>query len=488
MADDRDGVEALEVVDETRRNNRMMLKEVCEDMKDSKQEMKNVHSTKFASLLKRYENVAKGLVDPNTNELMAGATCVRQLTDAVKGQAQTLSDVSTRLSLQDLSTSVTNRFGNDEAIGGLNWANLGNEARQLFNSTPSFNTLVGPLNKEERQRNITVRRHRENTADVINATSENIENNESDGNDEATNARVTHLLKHIESHENQEFDLLKTLVDPVNPVQSLENFFDFSYLHKEKKVKHKFDEETGTLKACAAKPKELDEAPKSQMVLSFNMQDLARLAQLVHPEAHITGADSVANSSQVSHPLHREDPLYDAHDAQEQVRILAERTAQQKAQKKAAGGTILSDTTSVSAHNVHSSQTKTRSRTHSSSFVEQNPRTTSECNVLDGMLPNGSCSSRYNSVQSSLTARQLFAARLASTPKTSSPTNPLFSPIPGKRVLDLEELKKTDPLTQGSMKRRADDATPSLPRTTTPLVTMTDPRGQEDMQLEANPA
>lgn len=45
-------------------------------------------------------------------------------------------------------------------------------------------------------------------------------------------------------------------------------------------------------------------------------------------------------------------------------------------------------------------------------------------------------------------------------------------------MLDLEEMKETDPLTQGSVKRRADDATPSLPRTT----------GQEDMQLEANPA
>eukprot|EP01032_Pedospumella_encystans_P009504 gene9504-11180_t len=456
MADDREGNEALEVVDETRRNNRMMLKEVSEDMKDSKQEMKNVHSTKFASLLKRYENVAKGLVDPNTNELMAGATCVRQLTDAVKGQAQTLSDVSARLSWQDLSTSVTTRFGNDEANSGLNWGKLGNEARQLFNSTSSFTTLVGPMNKEERQRNITVRRHRENTADVINATSENIENNESDGNDEATNARVAHLLKHIESHENQEFDLLKTLVDPVNPVQSLENFFDYSYLHKEKEVKHKFEEETGTLKACAAKPKELDEAPKSQMVLSFSMQDLTRLAQLVHPETHTAGEDS----SQVPHPLHREDPLYDTHDAQEQVRILAERTAQQKAQKK-------SGTASVATHNVHSSQTKARSRTHSSSFVEQNARTISEYNELDGMLPNGSCSSHYNSVHS---------------PSATSTS------LTGKRVLNLEELKKTDPLTQGSVKRRADDATPSLPRTATPAATITDPRGQEDLQLEANPA
>ncbi len=89
-----------------------------------------------------------------------------------------------------------------------------------------------PIHKEERVRNIAVRRQRENLTGVINATSEKIVNNEEDGNDEATNARVATLLKHLEAYDGQEFDLLKTLVDPINPVQSVENFFDYSYLHK----------------------------------------------------------------------------------------------------------------------------------------------------------------------------------------------------------------------------------------------------------------
>lgn len=217
---------------ETRRNNRKKFKEVCEDMTDNKQELKNARSGNFASLLKGYEYVMNGLVDPNTRELIAGASCLRQLTGAVKDQAQSLCDVSARFSWQDLTTSITNRFGNGGANVGLNWEKLGSEARFLFNSTPSFTTMVGPIHKEERVRKIAVRRQRENTAGVVNVTSENVENDENDGNDEATNARVANLLKHLESYRTEEFDLLKTLVDPMNPVQSVENFFDYSYLHK----------------------------------------------------------------------------------------------------------------------------------------------------------------------------------------------------------------------------------------------------------------
>ena len=217
---------------DARRSNRLTWKEISEDMAENRQEMKKVRSSKFANMLRRYENTARSLVDPNTRELIAGATCLRQLTGAVKDQAQTLADVSARFSWQDLSTSTSNRFSNRGARGGLDWGKLGNEARQLFNATPSFTTMVGPIHKEERVRKIAVRRQRENLTGVVNATSEKVENNEEDGNDEATNARVATLLKHLEAYEGQEFDLLKTLVDPINPVQSVENFFDYSYLHK----------------------------------------------------------------------------------------------------------------------------------------------------------------------------------------------------------------------------------------------------------------
>lgn len=217
---------------EVARNNRRKLKEVHEDMVDNKQQMKNVHSSKFGNMLRKYEDIGKSMQNAKTRELISDAGCLIQLTGALKGQAQTLCDVSARFNWQDLSASISNRFRNEGANNGLNWEKLGCEARLVFNCAPSFTTMVGPIHKEERIRKIAVRRQRENTAGVVNATSEVIENNEEDGNDEATNARVAILMQHLESYAGREFDLLRTLVDPVNPVQSVENFFDYSYLHK----------------------------------------------------------------------------------------------------------------------------------------------------------------------------------------------------------------------------------------------------------------
>eukprot|EP01032_Pedospumella_encystans_P009503 gene9503-11179_t len=455
MADNREETDVVGDKD-ARRSNRLTWKEISEDMAENRQEMKKVRSSKFANMLRRYENTARSLVDPNTRELIAGATCLRQLTVAVKDQAQTLADVSARFSWQDLSTSTSNRF---------------------------------------------IRRHRENLTGVVNATSEKVENNEEDGNDEATNARVATLLKHLEAYEGQEFDLLKTLVDPINPVQSVENFFDYSYLHKEKKVKHAFNEETGTLTACIADPGELDEAPKTQMVLSFSIGDLKRMAELLYPEVHKSTSNSnnsKSNSSRLSHPLHREDPLYEAQDAQEQVRLLAKRSTPQKAQqaqqaqtqkaqKNASKNTstatsstnheagemsrpqvqpsrqptrAVSSTAQNSVNNntskigasvdatqqaqsssssrrasvEHSVASSVRPTDHTHVNIQhdrQSSKNVSENGALDRMLPSGSCSSRYASTLSSGASSTDAKGTSPATPAKPSVSTPGTSGTPG---------------------------------------------------------
>ena len=63
------------------------------------------------------------------------------------------------------------------------------------------------------------------------------------------------------------------------------------------------------------------------------------MAELLYPEVHgstsnnSNNSNSRSNSSRLSHPLHREDPLYEAQDAQEQVRLLAKRTTPQQTQQ-----------------------------------------------------------------------------------------------------------------------------------------------------------
>ena len=127
------------------------------------------------------------------------------------------------------------------------------------------------------------------------------------------------------------------------------------------------------------------------------------LSKILYPEDCRVKSNSVG----VSHPLHREDPLYDAHDAQEQVRILAERTAQQKALKNASNlpptttnlrspkAISSRDVCAAGAHNLQTLQSRV-AQSHSHLNVGQRSRRSSVYSP-NQIMPNGSSSSRYGS-------------------------------------------------------------------------------------------
>lgn len=215
---------------EERRVIRKNLRNAYEDMQEHKRQMADLHSTKIEESMRNLN--AAGEHASKTRELQLHASCLKEVTAALKAQATSLCDMSGRFNWQDLSAKARGQFRNAPGVDGFNWEKFGCEARVMFNCISSFNTMAGPIYKEERVRKLTVRRQREDNSSVENVTGQVIENHEEDGNDEATNARVANLLQYLESLQGEQFDLLKTLVDPSNPVQSVENFFDYSYLHK----------------------------------------------------------------------------------------------------------------------------------------------------------------------------------------------------------------------------------------------------------------
>jgi hypothetical protein len=217
-----------EAEDDIRRAKRKELKDQLDVISAQKSELRTVGSECLTEHLKLFGEVIDGVERPR--ELYLGSVAVSSFSAATLGQWNSLGDKSTRFNWQDLANTVKTKFANGGAAG-VNWEKLGGESRMLFNCVASFNTMVGPIHKEEKLRKLAVRRQREDIAAVKVATGEVIENHEEDGNDEATNARVTRLYQHLDSYQGP-FDLLKVLVDPVNPVQSVENFFDFAYLHK----------------------------------------------------------------------------------------------------------------------------------------------------------------------------------------------------------------------------------------------------------------
>ena len=210
-----------------RRQMRKRYKETIEDIQDNKKQMRDPNSNVFNTFYEKFREVSANA--EKTRELQYDSTIVKELSLAVKAQAAALCDMSTRFSWQDLMNNIKNKFSNSDHT--LNWEKLGMESRMIFNTVPSFDTMVGPIHKQEKFRKVSVRRQRDNS-NITAVTGQIIENHEEDENDEATNARVKKLMDHLESFEGGQYDLLRTLIDPSNPVQSVENFFDYSYLHK----------------------------------------------------------------------------------------------------------------------------------------------------------------------------------------------------------------------------------------------------------------
>lgn len=213
---------------EQRRGTRKQIKDAFEHIQENKQGMLDLHSDKFRNMYAEFQEASKDAV--HTRELQYDASCIKELSCAVKGQAESLCDLSGRFRFEDIVTEMKRLFGNENKIG-IDWLSFGKQAKVIFTSAPEMNTMVGSMQKEERVRKVATRKAKSQEIEAGNATAQEIINTEEDGNDEATNARVSRLFKHIEG-ENGEFDLLRLLINPADPVQSVENFFDYAYLHK----------------------------------------------------------------------------------------------------------------------------------------------------------------------------------------------------------------------------------------------------------------
>mmetsp|Transcript_39969 Transcript_39969/g.40763 ORF Transcript_39969/g.40763 Transcript_39969/m.40763 type:complete len:158 (+) Transcript_39969:136-609(+) len=123
--------------------------------------------------------------------------------------------------------------------------------------------------------------------------------------------------------------IMDTLVDHEDRVQTIENFFDLSFLIKDKHVINTINSDGMPMtlpvnnereESILEKERGIISGSKKQMVLSLSMQQLAELSEFM--------------SGSPPCPLHREDSLYTAADAREQADILANRAEEENKRKK----------------------------------------------------------------------------------------------------------------------------------------------------------
>jgi hypothetical protein len=252
------------------------------------------------------------------------STILNAQSRVLRKMAANLEDNSRRYDFNSFSAALTDKF-KDRQSDLFDWTKLGMDCGALFMSAPAMTVMLGPIGKPEKLRKIAERkgpkqRHEEVRPEELTQTAED--------DDEATNERIQTQRDHIQhlcypefkpKKKNElppanticnKFDLLYNLLDPADAVQTVENLFDFAFLIKEKKVTQKIDENGMPISLLI--PDGLHNADRKQMVLTMGMKDLKKLSKLV-------ASKSVADGLNSACPLHRNDLLYAAKNAHEQV-------------------------------------------------------------------------------------------------------------------------------------------------------------------------
>lgn len=320
----------------------------------------------------------------HTREQILDARNFSELVHANKLQASNLTNLSRRYDFDSFVVGLKHLFTNQETEL-FDWCALGTNVGALMFPVPACVTMVGPMRQEVKTRKAYLHKGKEvyeeeKPEEVIQGKGmgggggSGGGTNGEDGEevDEATNSRVRCTFEEISKRVNEVepmADLLKILVDHNDPVQTVENFFDYSFLVKEKRVLERIEKDGlpkttnlqhvlqelkistsngGRRKGSDGKEvvEEQGCKPRQQLVLSMSMKEIKELMRLVHGNSdndndNSDNSNGNSNGNGRGHasqsstcPLHRNDDLYKCQNAREQADLLEKRAEENKKRQR----------------------------------------------------------------------------------------------------------------------------------------------------------
>jgi len=343
-----------------------------------------------------FENVV------HTREQLQDAEVLKALSKKVSINSTKLSQNQAKYDFVSFVDGLTSKFNEptvQQQSKRLNWAALGRNVMPLFLATPCYRGFASHIDKEiiqkEARRASRVREDLGPEAKPMEVR-QTLEN-EAELN-EASSSRIQKLHEVVQ--DIHECDLLSLLVDSRDPVQSVENFFDYAFLIKDKKVAiEPTDGSSAAPQTCSVdiddvgvgdgeEEEDSSAVVKKQHVLSLGIKDLKRIGQMLEllndneasqaSSSQRSGSQnksqsqrtpqvtpspsSQGDSSQLFNPIRRFDPLYEIGTAGEQAQFIE--TNKQKKMKH--NGKSVATTPAAAAASAAASSSSSSSSNSSS--------------------------------------------------------------------------------------------------------------------------
>jgi hypothetical protein len=224
---DSDEEETGKIVEEreTRREARKMQKTICDLTYNKKAEFSDISKSAIEELRDvNNELFTTGKIN-HSREQQTDALIIKDLAYGVKAQSAAMNDAVHNFDFDLLANNIARR-----CVGNFSWTTFGKEIGVVVTMVSPHQTMLGPIAKEMKARKATQRRAQKETGPA-----EKPIEIDQDEEDESTNERLNRLREAISDsvkNGHPQIDLLNLLIDKEDVVQTIENFFDFSFVVK----------------------------------------------------------------------------------------------------------------------------------------------------------------------------------------------------------------------------------------------------------------
>lgn len=298
---------------DSRRALRLEQREINDALLANRDKLSETGGSELLARLRAQNDAVFRRVD-HTREQLNDVLNLREIALASTVQSERLCESNFGYEFDSFAIALRRRYVEESNLSGtFDWAHLGSSVSALFCGAPVFTTLRGGLMKPVKVR-AAIKRAANDFSEIvkpIHVAHDSAVKERGDKHVEATNERVNFLFNHFHQRSQESrVDLLGLLIDSEDPVQTVENFFDFGFLVKTKRVAMQMVD--GKPLCTETDPEAIAQHRSSQVILSLDMRDLRDLKdkQLM--------ADHACS-------LHRVDPLYAAGTALDQAKIIEDR-------------------------------------------------------------------------------------------------------------------------------------------------------------------